>query len=59
VSVEPFHLFRCLDQQAWRYNHRKDLNDGQRFDLAVRQVVVKRLTWNQLTGKDERKEAVL
>ena len=24
VSVEPFHLFRYLDEQAFRYNMRKD-----------------------------------
>lgn len=52
VSVEPFHLFRYLDEQAFRYNNRKGMNDGQRFDLAVRQVVGKRLTWDHLTGKD-------
>ena len=57
VSVEPFHLFRYLDEQAWRYNHRKDgtgepLNDGERFDIAVRQIVGKRLTWDHLTGKE-------
>jgi transposase-like protein len=51
VSVEPFHLFRYLDEQAFRYNHREGFNDGQRFDLAVRQIVGKRLTWDQLTGK--------
>src|ERR1035438_5751198 len=51
VSVEPFHLFRYLDEQAFRYNHRNGLNDGQRFDLAVRQIVGKRLTFDQLTGK--------
>ncbi len=48
VSVEPFHLFPYLDEQASRYNHRKALNDGQRFDIAVRQIVGKRLTWDQL-----------
>jgi transposase-like protein len=53
VSVEPFHLFRYLDEQAFRFNHRLGFNDGQRFDLAVRQIVGKRLTWNQLTGKSE------
>jgi transposase-like protein len=52
VSVEPFHLFRYLDEQAFRYNYRKGLNDGQRFDIAVRRIVGKRLTWNQLTGKE-------
>lgn len=51
ISVEPFHLFRYLDEQVFRYNNRKGLNDGQRFDIAVRQIIGKRLTWNQLTGK--------
>src|ERR1035441_3313930 len=51
VSVEPFHLFRYLDEQAFRYNNRKGLNDGERFDLAVRQIVGKRLTFDQLTCK--------
>jgi transposase-like protein len=51
VSVEPFHLFRYLDEQSFRFNNRKDLNDGDRFDLVVRQIVGKRITWNQLTGK--------
>jgi transposase-like protein len=51
ISVEPFHLFRYLDEQAFRYNNRKDMNDGDRFDLAVRQIVGKRLTWNEVTGK--------
>ena len=57
VSVEPFHLFRYLDEQAWRYNHRNGLNDGQRFDLAVRQIIGKRLTFDQLTGKELETEA--
>ena len=51
VSVEPFHLFRYLDEQAFRYNNRKGLNDGERFDIAVRRIFGKRLTWDQLTGK--------
>jgi transposase-like protein len=55
VSVEPFHLFRYLDEQAFRYNNRR-MSDGDRFDIVVRQIVGKRLTWDQLTGKvaDER-----
>jgi transposase-like protein len=58
VSVETFHLFRYLDEQAYRYNNRKDdtgkpLTDGDRFDMAVRQIVGKRLTWDRLTGKEE------
>ncbi len=57
VSAKPFHQFRYLDEQMFRYNHRKDdtgkpMNDAQRFDLAVRQSVGKRRTWNALTGKE-------
>jgi ISXO2-like transposase domain len=51
VSVEPFHLFRYLDEQMFRFNNRKDLNDGDRFSLAVSQIVGKRLTFAELTGK--------
>jgi transposase-like protein len=53
VSVEPFHLFRYLDEQSFRYNNRKDLDDGQRFELAMNQVMGKRLTYAELTGKDD------
>jgi transposase-like protein len=52
ISVEPFHLFRYLDEQAFRFNNRK-ANDAYRFDLAVSQVVGKRLTYSELTGKDK------
>ena len=51
VSVEPFHLFRYLDEQMYRFNNRK-LTDGERFDMAVRGIVGKRITWDVLTGKD-------
>ena len=56
VSVEPYHLFRYLDEQAYRYNNRKDdagepISDFERFRSAVSKIVGKRLTWNQLTGK--------
>jgi transposase-like protein len=51
ISVEPFHLFRYLDEQAFRYNNRVGFEDKDRFDLAVRQIVGKRLTWGHLTGK--------
>lgn len=55
VSVEPFHLFRYLDEQMFRFNNRatKDnpLNDADRFNLAVSQIVGKRITFAQLTGK--------
>ena len=51
VSVEPFHLFRYLDEQMFRFNNRKDLDDKGRFDLVVSQIVGKRLTFAELTGK--------
>jgi transposase-like protein len=51
VAVEPFHLFRYVDEQAFRYNTRKDLNDRQRFELAMSQINGKRLTYAELTGK--------
>jgi transposase-like protein len=52
ISVEPFHLFRYLDEQAYRYNHRNEMEDFDRFKLAMSQIMDKRLTWNQLTGKE-------
>jgi transposase-like protein len=53
VSVEPFHLWRYLDEQAYRYNNRKEMDDFDRFKLAMSQVVGKRLTWDVLTGKQQ------
>ena len=52
VSIEPFHLFRYLDEQSFRFNNRK-LTDAQRFDIATRGMVGKRLTFAGLTGKEE------
>ena len=51
VSIEPFHLFRYLDEQVFRYNNRKETNDAKRFHLAVSKIVNKRLTYSQLIGK--------
>jgi transposase-like protein len=51
VSVEPFHLFRYLDEQAFRFNTRK-APDGRRFMDVVRMVVGKRLTYRHLIGGD-------
>ena len=53
VSVEPFHLHRYLDEQSFRYNNRKGMNDSQRFTLAMSQIGGKRLTYTELTGKDQ------
>jgi transposase-like protein len=55
VAVEPFHLDRYVDEQAFRYNNRatKDnpLEDSDRFALVVSQIVGRRITYRELTGK--------
>jgi transposase-like protein len=51
VSIEPFHLFRYLDEQAFRFNKRK-LTDAARFVLALNGIIGKRLTYNALTGSE-------
>ena len=55
VAVEPFHLFRYLDEQSFRYNYRgtkqTPITDAERFDIALSQILGKRLTFAQLTGK--------
>jgi transposase-like protein len=49
VSVEPFHLFRYLDEQSFRFNSRK-MTDGLRFLRAAAGIIGKRLTYVNLTG---------
>jgi transposase-like protein len=51
VSVEPFHLFRYLDEQAFRFNLR-DGNDADRFVAVAKQVTGRRLTFDKLTARD-------
>src|SRR5580698_1113982 len=51
VSVEPFHLFRYLDEQSFRYNERHD-TDAERFHKVLGAVAGKRLTWNNLTSQE-------
>lgn len=56
VNVEPFHLFRYLDEQMFRYNHRKHeddtpLTDAERFRVAMSEIANKRLTYAEVTGK--------
>ncbi len=57
VAVEPFHLSRYVDEQAFRYNHRKDgdrkLTDADRFAAVMSQVLGHRLTYADLTGKSD------
>ena len=53
VSVEPFHLFRYLDEQSFRYNNRLELDDAGRFEKVISQIVGKRVTFAGLTGNAE------
>jgi transposase-like protein len=51
VSVEPFHLFRYLDEQAFRFNFRKN-SAGQRFTEALSGATGRRVTYKELIGKE-------
>jgi transposase-like protein len=55
IAVEPFHLFRYVDEQVFRYNNRatKDnfVGDGDRFQMAMRHIAGRRITYQELTGK--------
>ncbi len=61
VSVEPFHMFRYLDEQTFRYNnrgHRKNpVTDFERFKMVLGRIAGKRLTYSHLTGKDAARQA--
>ena len=48
VSVDPFHLWRYIDEQVFRFNNRKD-NDGGRFRRVAAAILGKRLTYEELT----------
>ena len=50
ISVEPFHLFRYIDEQAFRYNNRT-ATDAERFTGVMKQIVGRRITYKELTGK--------
>ena len=49
VSVEPFHLFRYLDEQVYKFNNRLG-TDAERFIGLCRAVVDRRVTYAELTG---------
>ncbi len=51
ISVEPFHLFRYLDEQVFRYNFRGLAHDGLRFEHVASHILGKRLTYAEVTGK--------
>lgn len=48
VAVQPFHLSRYVDEQAWRFNYR-GLNDGERFMMVMNSIAGRRLTYATLT----------
>jgi hypothetical protein len=48
VSVEPNHLFRYLDEQAFRFNEREG-EDKDRFAKTLGSVAGRRLTYQKLT----------
>lgn len=50
VAVEPFHLFRYLDEQAFRFNNRREMNDADRFSAVISNIVGRRLTYKELIG---------
>jgi hypothetical protein len=56
VSIEPFHTFRYLDEMSFRFNNRGTrkipVNDADRFKMVVAGIVGKRLTFDELTGKN-------
>jgi transposase-like protein len=56
VSVEPFHLFRYLDEQSYRFNERQN-TDGERFSKALDQIDERRMSYKQLTGKIQKAES--
>ncbi|HEY6248726.1 MAG TPA: IS1595 family transposase [Candidatus Angelobacter sp.] len=55
VSVEPFHLYRYIDEQSFRYNNRGNkenpVDDGDRFQMLLSKVAGRRVTYKELTGK--------
>jgi transposase-like protein len=52
ISVEPYHLQAYADEQCFRYNNRK-MTDAERFAIVMSQIVGRRLTYDELTGKTE------
>ena len=50
IAVEPYHLFRYLDEQVFRFNNRK-LPSSARFAKALQSVAGRRLTYKDLIGQ--------
>jgi transposase-like protein len=58
VAVEPFHLDAYVDEQVFRFNNLIGVNDASRFNKLASQILGKRLTYADLTGKGSEKQAV-
>jgi len=58
VAVEPFHMDAYIDEQAFRFNNRIKTTDAMRFNKLVTQTVGKRLTYAELTGKEDALQAI-
>ena len=56
-AVEQFRLSRYIDERVFRCNRRLGHTDATRFQEAWYRVAGKRLTWNDLTGKEDAPEA--
>jgi hypothetical protein len=57
VSVEPFHLFRYLDEQAFRFNERENTDQG-RFEKVISGILGRRLTYAELIGANRQSESL-
>lgn len=50
IAVEPYHLFRYLDEQVFRFNNRNE-SSTKRFIEVAQSVTGRRLTYKDLIGK--------
>ena len=55
IAVEPFHLDRYVDEQVFRFNNRYGKTDADRFSKVLSQIVGKRLTYAEVTGRTEKR----
>ena len=51
VNVEPFHLDAYVGEQVFRFNLRHKQTDSSRFKAVLKDVVGRRLTYAELTGR--------
>lgn len=52
IAVAPFHLFRYVAEEAFRFNERWR-DDSGRFIEALKGIIGKRLTYRVLTAQDD------